>query len=889
MLSRFFHRRQWQEERVRELESYLEIETQDNIARGMSPEEARYAARRKLGNLTLLREEIYLMRGVRFLDSLWQDLRYAARMLKKGPAFTAVAVLSLALGIGANTAIFSLVDALLLRPLPVPQPGQLRNVVAQITGSEPYYLSYPMFDALRSRNQVFSRMFAWADLRIQMPSGADVMYVSGVVASGGYFKALGVPPAMGRTFNGATSDPVAVISDRFWSHQFQRSPAAIGNVVTLDHIRFTIIGVMPPGFFGAEVTARPDIWVPLSFTSKILGSDCMSAKARDCWWLQIMGRLKPGISAQQAGANLKLISPRIFRDTLPEDWPAASKRNYLHSQIVATPGAQGRSYLRGQFSNPLAILMGLVGLVLLIACANMANLLLARGSARSREIAVRLAMGAGRGRIIRQLLTESVVLSLLGGAAGTLLAIWFTRLLAAFLESKPAGPSLPVYLNLYPDWRVVLFTFVIAAGSGLVFGLAPALRATRIGIAVCLKKRAHNLRGVKRRIPIERFTLALQAALSVVLVAGAGLFAGSLFHLLTVNPGFNSKDIVLIGIDTTKLQKSSTAVVNLYRRLLERVNAFPGVQAASLMSVTPLSDSAWIGTLSVPGRTDLSPYQRRVSMNLIGSRFFSVMEIPLLSGRPFTATDTPASEKVAIISERTAREYFPNMNPIGRHVVLGDHTAVRIVGVVGDIKYMNLRDPDPRELYLPYSQKAGAIPWSMRLLIKTRSSVASIYPAFHAALHKIAPNVPIRTVETMREQADDSLSRERMMASLSIFFGLLALLLTSVGLYGILAYAVTRRTGEIGIRMALGARGHEVVWIVLRETLGPVAVGIAVGTVAVLALSRLIAGLLYGIRPNDPGNLLLAVFALLFVGAAAAYIPARRASRIDPAVALREE
>ncbi|MGH9583127.1 MAG: ADOP family duplicated permease, partial [Bryobacteraceae bacterium] len=659
------------------LEAYLEIETQDNIARGMSAEEARYAARRKLGNPTLIREEIYLMSGIRFLDSLCRDVRYAVRMLRKTPAFTAVAVLSLALGIGANTAIFSLIDTLLLRPLPVPQPEQLRSVFAQIAGSEPFYLSYSIFEELRSRNQVFSTMFAWDDHRFQMRSGSNIVYAGGVLASGDYFKSLGVSPVIGRTFtaadnypSGGKDGPVAVISDRFWSRRFQRSKSAIGSALTLDHVRFTVIGVMPSDFFGAEVTARPDIWVPLALTSRVGGPACMNMNARDCWWLAIMGRLKPGISQQQADAQLKTISPQVFRDTLPTDWVPAAQQRFLHSQFVTAPGAQGRSFLRTRFSNPLAILLALVGLVLLIACANMANLLLARASARHREIAVRLAIGAGRARIIRQLLTESALLSLLGGAAGTVFAIWFTRLLAAFLESKQeSGPGLPVYLDLHPDWRVVLFTFVVAAGSGLLFGLAPALRATRIGIATSLKERAHNLRGGEGRINIGRFILVLQAALSVMLVAAAGLFAGSLFHLLTLNPGFNPKDLVLIGIDTDRLRDNGATLANLYSRLVEQVDAIPGVRDASLILVTPLTDGAWIGTFSIPGRTNLSGQQSKAFMNLIGSHFFKTMGIRLLAGRPFTATDTAISEKVAVINEVVARKFFPHVNPIGAHVV----------------------------------------------------------------------------------------------------------------------------------------------------------------------------------------------------------------------------
>lgn len=893
-LRTLLQRRRVELELDEEMRFHLEQRTKENIAKGLTSEEARHEALRAMHGLEQRKEECRDARRLNPLENFGRDLRYALRMMRKSPAFTAVAILSLALGIGANTAIFSLIDTLLLRPLPVSHPEQLRSVFASMDGGRPrFYLTYPMFEALRSRNEIFSTMFTWASHRFQMRSGPDMAHVDGMLASGDYFTSLGVSPVIGRTFTGADDHPsggkdgpVAVISDRFWARQFQRNPAAIGSALMLDDIRFTVIGVMPSGFFGAEVASRPDIWVPLALDGRIDGPACMNS--RSCWWLIFMGRLKPGISDEQAQAALKVISPQIFRDTLPPGWDSGGKQKYLRSQFFTSPGARGWSFLRIQFSNPLAILMTLVALVLLIACANMANLLLARGSARHREIAVRLAIGAGRGRIVRQLLTESTLLSLLGGAAGTLLAFWLTRLLIAFLESKQqAGPGLSVQIDLHPDWRVIVFTFVIAAGSGLLFGLAPALRATRTGIGAALKERAHNLRSGEGRLGIGRITLMLQATLSVLLVAVAGLFAGSLFHLLTLNPGFNPKNLVLIGIDTDKRQDSSIVLGNLYGRLLERVNALPGVRTASLLWATPLTDSGWDEFVSVPGRTVISKQQSDTCINLIGPRFFDTMEIPLLAGRQFTETDTAASEKVGILNELAARRFFPGVNPIGKHIEL-ENTAIRIIGIAGNIKYFNLRDPAPPELYLPYTQKTGKT-WSLTFVIKTRSGIASIYPAFRSVLREIAPDVPTGTIETMQEQVDESLARERLMATLSVFFGILALLLTSIGLYGILAYGVVRRTAEIGVRMALGARGHDVIWLVLRETIGLVAIGTAFGVIAVLTTSRVIASLLYGIRPNDPGNLALAVLVLISVAAIAAYLPARRASRLDPMLALREE
>lgn len=887
-----FRRSDVEQELEEELRYHVEQQTAANIAKGWAPEDARHEALCALHGVEQRKEECRDARGVDAIENLVRDLRYAARMMRKNPAFTVVAVLSLALGIGANTAIFGLIDTLLLRPLPVPHPEQLRTVGLDWHRSRPlFYLTHPMFEALRSRNQIFSHVFAWANHRFQIRSGPDMVHVNGVMASGDYFTTLGIPPIAGRTFNAEDDDPaggkdgpVAVISDQFWSREFQRAPSAIGSGITLDGVRFTVVGVMPAQFFGAEVAMRPDVWVPLSLDSKIEGGSCLNG--RDCWWLVIMGRLKSGVSEREVEERLQAISPLVLQDAGPLGQHART-RGFVGWHFFTAPGARGWTALRLRFSNPLAILMTLVGLVLLIACANMANLLLARASARQREIAVRLSIGASRSRIMQQLLTESVMLSAVGAAAGSLFAIWLTRFLVAFLQSKQQfGPTAEMRLQVHADWRVALFTLTIAIGSGILFGFAPALRATRTGTASALKEGAHQLRGGERRVGIGQLILPLQAALSVLLVAAAGLFAGSLYHLLTLNFGFDPRDVTLIAINTDRLQTKDAAKLSMYRTLLERVNTMPGVQAASLLWFTPLSGAGWDDLLSIPGKNDVSEQDRDTYINPVGTRYFEVMKIPLLAGRPFEDQDTAASEKVGIINVLAAQRFFPNHNAIGSHVVL-EQKVIRIVGVAGNVKYLNLRNVDPPEMYIPYTQQTG-IP-SLTFAIKTGSNAQAIYPEFRAALRQIAPGVPIELTKTMQEQVNESVGSERLMASLSIFFGTLALLLTSIGLYGTLAYTVTRRTGEIGIRMALGARGREVVWLVLRGTIGLVGLGTAVGIAAVIAASRLVRSLLYGVQPNDPGNLILAVCTLFLVAALAAYIPARRASHLDPTVALREE
>jgi predicted permease len=892
-LRSLFRRKDVEQELDEELNYHFERRIEEERGRGMTAEEARYAALRAMQGLQQRKEECREARGLNFIDESAHDLRYAVRLLKKHRGFAAAAALSLALGIGANTAIFSLIDALLLRPLPVPDPAALVRVYINDGNPEPRIaLTNAIFEQVRDRSRVFSGVFTWADHSFQMRSGGEMAHVNGAFASGDYFRTLGVPAILGRTFtaeddkrDGGKNGPVAVISETFWSNRFARNPSAIGAGLVLDGVEFSIIGVMPQSFFGADVGTRPQIWVPLALSERIGMKGCLAS--RSCWWLIPMARLKSGVSLQQAQAQLKIISPQAMLDAAP-DWGAAGRKKSLAWQLAATSDANGWTDLRRKFSNPLAVLMILVGVVLLIACANLSNMLLARASSRQREIAVRLAIGAGRGRLIRQLLTESVLLSLLGGAVGLAFAVWSTHLLVAFLAAtQRASMGQEIQFDLHVDWRVALFTFFATVGSGLLFGLVPAIGATRLALNSSLKERAGNLQGTSGRMGMSGAILVLQAALSVVLISGAGLFAGSLWRLATLNPGFDPKNVVLIAVDTDKRPEKGAALVNLYDRLLQRVQAIPGVLAASVIWCTPLGGGVWNENVEIPGRTDLSEDQRLTYMNLVGPRFFEVMRTPLLSGREFASGDVAATEKVGIINEAAARRYFPGGNGLGGYFRV-DGALIRIVGVVGNAKYEDLREPEPPTLYFPYTQNAGSLP-SLNVLVKTNLGATATYTAFHTVLHDAASDVPIGLVETMQEHVDDSLGSERLMACLSVFFGVLALLLSAIGLYGILAYAVARRTGEIGVRMALGAQRHSVVILVVREAIGQVAIGIAVGVIAVLATSRLVATLLYGIRPNDPGNLLLAIVAFLLVAAAAAYLPARRASRLDPLVALREE
>jgi predicted permease len=806
------------------------------------------------------------------------------RVLRKSPAFTAVAILSLAFGIGANTAIFSVMDILLLRPIPVRQPEGLRLLSLSVKAGPRYSFNYPMFELLRDRNRVFSETFAWTTLTFQTPQGGDMLLIPGALASGDYFGGLGVPPELGRVFGreddralGGKNGPVGVISDGLWARRYGRDASVIGQSIVLNGIAVTIIGVMPPGFFGAEIGSAPDIWVPLNLQRQTQDAKCISSPS--CWYLRAMGRLGPGVSEQQASAQLQSISRLIMEDSHP---PARADRkaDFLAQTVQAESGAAGFTSLRRRVRGPLQILMGLVGFVLLIACANLANLLTARASARQREVAVRLAMGAARARVIRQFLTESVLLSVAGAAGGFLIAIGATRVLIALLSTTDN----PVVLDLNPDWRILLFTATAALGTGLLFGLAPAVRATRTGLGAALKERTHQIQSSGRRFGFTRLLLGVQVALSIVLLAAASLLAGSLVRLLTESPGFDPRGVTVVSIDTTKLREKGPELIDLYGRFVARARAFPGTESASLMSTTPLTNSGWDNFITIPGRPDIPEEQRDAYINAVGPRLLETMRVPLLAGRDFTDADTAESGKVAILSENAARKWFPN-GALGVDIGLQNNPAIRIVGIAGNIKYSNLRDEIPPTLYVPYTQ------WTQTgfIAIRTAAPRTQTYAMFRDMLREVAPGAPIRTIRTMEQQVDESLATERLTAYLSVFFATLALLLTAIGLYGILAYSVARRTSEIGVRMALGAQRSDVAWLVIREAMGQTAFGAAVGIAAVIASSKLIVSMLYGVRPNDPAMMIAAVATLALVCAAAAWLPARRASKLDPVVALREE
>ncbi len=884
LLTRLFRRRQVENELHEEVEGYFEILIERYMERGLSREEAVRAARVQFEGQEQVKEKVRDARMGAGLETILRDLRYAARVLRKSPGFTAMAVLTLTLGIGANTAVFSLMDVLLIRPLAVPHADELR--LLNISGKR-YSFNYPLVRQIEERNSVFSGMATWSSHMVQVREESDLKLIPAVYASGGYFTTLGAASAAGRVFGpdddrelGGKNGPVAVISDGFWERKFARSASAIGKVLVINGIAVSVIGIMPAGFFGTEVGTSADIWLPLNLARQT-GDESTCFASSTCWFLQVIGRLKPGVSGEQANAGLKVISRPSMEAVIKPDMRADRKATYLSFVVESEPGKSGYSALRSRVKNPLRILMGLVALVLLIACANMANLLSARASSRAREVSVRLAMGAGRGRVIRQFLTESLLLSAAGAAGGMLFALWSTRLLVSVLSTVDD----PVQLDLQPDWRVFAFSAAVTMAAGVLFGIWPAFRATRHGLAAALKERGHQVRSGRPGFGLGRALLSFQIAISVVLLAAAGLFAFTLIRLATINPGFEPDRLTVISMVNSRPPLTGAPAADRFGRLMRRAATLPGVESATLLSTTPLTNSGWNDVFEVPGRSDLSEDQRVLNLNAVGTHFTATMRVPLLAGRDVNDGDTAQSDKVLLISENAARLWFPKGDALGASVHLTNEPPCRIIGIVGNSLYWNLKEEMPMNGYVPYTQSNEG----RYIALRTQAKVNATYAAFQQVMREEAPGMPIGSIRTMNQQIEESLATERLTAYISVFIGVLALLLTSVGLYGVLAYGVTQRTGEIGIRMALGAQRPAVVWLVVREAMWQTGVGLMMGVAVVLSASRLLRAMLFGVQPNDPATIGVTVVILLVVCAAAAALPAHRATRLDPMRALREE
>jgi putative ABC transport system permease protein len=842
-----------------------------------------------------VREEIDQMDPLTFVDSTWRDLRYGARLLRLNPAFAAVAILSLALGIGANTAIFQLLDAVRIRTLPVGNPDRLVEIriaepvggrTGQFSGRRPS-LTNPLWELIRDRQQVFSEAFAWNGVGFDLTTSGEARTAQGLWVSGEFFTGLGVPALLGRTLTAADdrrgcAAPPAVLGYGFWQREYGGDPSVIGRSITLDGHPFPIVGVTPAAFFGVEVGRAFDVAVPLC-AEPISRGALTALDKKAVWFLGAMGRLKPGVTVEQARAQLASISAPIFQATLP-DYRAEDAKHYLEFKMGAYPAGTGISQLRRQYESPLWLLLAITGLVLLIACANLANLMLARATAREREIAVRLAIGASRARIVSQLLAESLLIAAIGAGSGAVLAQWLSRSLVDFLTTDTNR----VFVALSLDWRIFAFTAALAAVTCLVFGLVPAIRATGTTPAAAMKAGARGVTDTRERFGMRRVLVVAQVALSLVLVVGAVLFVRSLRNLVTVDAGFQQDGILVVNMDLRRAGIPEERRPAFFADITSRLAALPGVTSAAQVFIMPVSGSGWNNNIVINGRK----YTEHVYFNEVSAGYFRTMGTPILAGRDFDGRDTPGAEKAAIVTQLFVRTFLAGRNPIGEAFQIDEppgrpRPLCRIVGVVKDTKYTDLREDFTPLAYFAASQAEKPDPF-LQVAMRSAAPLATITPAVTATLGQMNGAIIVQFT-TLPSMVRNSLVRERLMATLSGFFGGLAALIATIGLYGVMSYMVARRRNEIGIRIALGADRRAVVRMVMREAGVLLAVGVVVGTALAIAAARTASTLLFGLRPGDPATLTAAAACLGGVALLASYLPARRAARLDPTEALREE
>jgi predicted permease len=906
-------RRNKETELREELQFHLEEEADERRAEGLAEDEARWVARRELGNLTLVQEDTRAMWGWTIVEQLGQDLRYAFRTMAGNRLFTLLAVSSLALGIGANTAIFSFMDTILLRSLPVADPGRLvvlnwhakmteRDFVMKAmsgytyedpkTGTTAGIFPFPAYELFRQNNSVFSTVFGhyqyWQarNLNVTIKGQADI--AAGWTVSGDYFRGLGVPPAAGRLItpddDRTGAPPVAVVSYAFSERHFGSN--ATGQPILINNLPFTVVGVTPPEFFGVDPAASPDIYLPMH-TNEMLGAGNQFGfrpedyLAGNYYWVQVMGRLRPGVSIAQAQAALAPAFQQWVATTAANDKERANLPT-----LVVKEGASGLDSLRRRYSQPLYVLITLVGLILALACANVANLLLARAAARRREMALRLSLGAGRLRIVRQLLTESILLASMGGAVGALLATWGIRFLTLLLANGHANFTLRAELN----WHVLGAAAALCLLTGILFGLAPAIEATRVQVMPALKATRAGQPHARRGFGLTSLRHVLmvgQIAISLVMLVAAGLFVRTLANLESIDLGFNRENVLLFQLDARKAGHKDPEIEAFYGDLRKRFSAIPGVRSVSLSEDSLIGAGTGL-SISVAGAP---PGPGKLLLN-VGPKFFTTMQIPILAGRDFEESDQPGSQAVAVINELFVKANFGDKNPLGQHLTLwkGDRPArdMEIVGICGNARYGSLRRAIPPVVYMPFNQ-GYPLPDQMVYALRTSGDPLRYVNVVREIVRQADARVPVSEIRTQVADIDQQINQEITFAELCSGFAILALVIACVGLYGTVSYNVARRTGEIGIRMALGAQRGAVVRMVLGEVLVLAAVGLAVGMAAALGTSKFVASFLYGMKANDPLALTLAVAVLLGAALLAGYVPARKASRIDPMSALRNE
>ncbi|HEV2418570.1 MAG TPA: ABC transporter permease [Terriglobia bacterium] len=893
-----FYHRQLDVDLEEEMRLHQELREQEQVERGVSLEEAHYAAQRRFGNKLVLREESRDMWGWNWLETFLRDVRYGLRTLAKSPGFTVVAVITLALGIGANAAIFQLVDAVRLRTLPVKDPQSLAIIhlktdlwmQGNFNGPYPQF-TYPLWQQVRQRQQAFSSIAVWSSDKTNLANGGEMDIAHDIWASGDFFTVLGVHPFLGRLISPSDDQPGCAggvdLSYAFWQRRYGGDASAIGKTLTLDGHPFPIVGVTPPGFYGVSVGNRFDLAVPICAEPIVYGeySRITSRDARHDWWLAMIGRLNPGWSLARAKAQLAAIAPAALHETIPPQYDADHVKHYLTYKLEALPAANGFSDLRQRSSTSLWLLLGLSGLVLLIACANLANLMLARASTRGREIALRVALGASCGRLIRQLLSESALLAVAGAVCGGVLAAILSRSLVAFIST----PNNPVFLDMPTDWRVLGFVAGLAILTTILFGLAPALRSGSVPPSSILKTAGRGMTSGREHFRLQRVLVVAQVALSLVLLAGALLFARSLENLMTRPLGFQQNGVLVANINFPRLNLPEARRNPFVSELLDRVRAVPGVAAAAASNRSPVNgNSSNDGILAGNSTAGGQSWQEQVSPG-----YFQTMEIPFLAGRDFNGNDSAKSPMVAIVNQVFVKKFLSgSKNAVGQQFRLDAPQGMpkpycRVVGVVENSVYNDMHEPFVPVMYFPRAQDdhPGV---GVTFLLRSQVSTASLANSVKNAIAGVNPEVDIQFV-VLRTQIRGSLVQDELMATLCGFFGGLAVLLAAIGLYGVISYTVAQRTNEIGIRMALGAQRSGIVTLILGEVAVLIGIGIAIGAGLALGGGRAASSLLYGLKANDPLTLALAVILLAAIGLAASFVPARRASHLDPVVALRYE
>ena len=899
-----------EQEMEAELAHHIECLAADLVRAGQQPAEAARNARLALGSSLTIREGMRFSLGLRWWDQFWADLRYALRILRKSPGFTAIAVGSLAIGIGANTAIFTVAQHMLLDRLNATNPEQLRmfylsgprdSIVNEMWGwwddlpggeHVSTSFSYPVYEQLRRQNRALADVMAFKPYgRMTLTIRGQAETAEAEMISGNYYSVLGVRPELGRSIQESDdgqvgSGPVVTISDRLWTTRFGRSPDAIGQVVFLNATPMTIIGVNPPGFTGAySAQSTPDIFLPFSMQPIVAPQNFDPTWSpslltnKSLWWVLMMGRVKSGVTAGTAEASLNVALNAAVRATMPVKKDSEIPRLLLHD------GSRGQNPNADGFQKPISVLMVLSGLVLLLACANLANLLLARAGARKRETSTRLALGAGRGRILRQMMTESLLLSMLGGAGGLLLAWTVRSAIPRLLSNTWAPPAFSARFN----WPIFAFAAAISVVTGVIFGLAPAWQATHVEVNPSLKDSGQTTTH-RRRGLAGKAIVTVQVALSMLLVVGAGLFVRSLMQLARTPLGFQPHNLLLFSVELPeKLYPKATSTL-LLQRIEERLPSVPGVQNVTLTEEPLISGSATNSSFVPEGQPRTEDAKQSAFVNHVGAHFFATFGIPIVAGRGFDANDTQTSRKVAVVNESLAKSFYPNLNPIGRTFQTGGThpITIQIVGVCGDAKYYRLRKDVEPTYYTPYLQEDDGM-HNATFAISTKLDGQNVVPSLRETLRQIDSNLPMLDVRTQDEQVAANVRQERIFATLTSAFGVLALVLACVGIYGIMAYSVANRRNEIGIRLALGAQPGQVREMILRESAILTLVGIGAGVGAALGLTRLVKAMLYGIQPNDPASITLGVFILLSVALAASWIPARRAAGVQPMEALRHE